>query len=103
MSDQVILINPFTVPEGKLAESIKYWESHRDFLKCQPGYISTKLHQSLQDQSFLGEATYKLINVAVWETQEAFNAAAQKMRAKLGSVGVEGLSGDPALYYVVRD
>ena len=103
MSDQVILINPFIVPEGKLEESIKYWESHRDFLKNQPGYVSTKLHQALQDQSFLGEATYQLINIAVWESQEAFNLAAQKMRAELGNTGVEGLRGDPGLYDVIRD
>ena len=103
MSNQVILINPFIVPEGKLEESIKYWESHRDFLKNQPGYISTKLHQALQDQSFLGEATYKLINIAVWENQEAFNLAVQKMRTELGNMAVEGLSGAPALYHVVRD
>ncbi len=103
MSEQIVLINPFTVPEGKLEESIKYWESHRDFLKSQPGYVSTKLHQALQDQSFLGEATYQLINIAVWESQGAFNLAAQKLRAELGSVGVEGLSGAPALYHVVRD
>ena len=103
MSNQVILINPFIVPEGKLEESIKYWESHRDFLKDQPGYISTKLHQTLQDQSFLGEATYELINVAIWESQAAFNSAVQKMRTELGSASVEGLKGDPALYYVIRE
>ena len=104
MSEQVILINPFVVPEGKMEESIKYWESHRDFLKTQPGYISTKLHQVLQDQAFMGENRYQLINVAVWESQEAFFAAAQKMRAALGNSGtVEGLQGNPALYQVIRE
>ena len=103
MSEHIILINPFIVPQGKLEESIKYWESHKNFLKTQPGYISTKLHQALQDQSFLGEATYQLINVAVWESQEAFNSAAQKMRANLGNDNVEGLIGAPSLYKVIRE
>ncbi len=84
MTDQVILINPFKVPENKLEESIKNWESHRDFMQKQSDYVSTKLHQALQDQSFLGEATYQRINVAVWESQEAFNSAAKKMRTELG-------------------
>ncbi|MFY8274225.1 antibiotic biosynthesis monooxygenase family protein [Pseudoalteromonas sp. SSDWG2] len=102
MQEPVILINPFVVPEGKLEESIKYWESHRDFLKQQPGYVSTKLHQSLANQSFLGEPTYQLINVAIWESQEDFNAAAMKMRSQLGATSIEGLIGDPALYKVIR-
>ncbi|MCE9685470.1 antibiotic biosynthesis monooxygenase [Shewanella sp. AS16] len=98
MSEPVILINPFKVPEGKLQESIQYWEAHRDFMAQQPGYISTRLHQSLQ-----ADATFQLVNVAVWESQNAFYLAAQKMRQSLGTKGVEGLSGDPALYQVIRD
>ena len=74
MSDQVILINPFNVPEGKLKESIEYWESHRDFMNNQPGYVSTNLHQYFQD-----DATYQLMNIAIWESQEAFYLAAKKM------------------------
>tara|TARA_B100000700_G_scaffold318797_1_gene412697 strand:+ start:351 stop:695 length:345 start_codon:yes stop_codon:yes gene_type:complete len=103
MSSSIVLINPFIVPEGKLEESIKYWESHRDFLKTQPGYISTKLHRSLETQSFLGEAKYKLINVAEWESQDAFNSAVQKMQLALNTERVEGLVGQPALYEVVRE
>ncbi len=103
MTDQVILINPFKVPKGKFEESIKYWESHRDFMQKQSGYISTKLHQAREDQSFLGEATYQLINIAVWESQEALNSAAQKMRYELGGVNVEGLTGNPALYQIIRE
>ena len=98
MSDQVILINAFKVPDGKLQESIEYWETHRYFMKCQPGYISTKLHQSI-----LTEATFQLVNVAIWESQDAFYTAAQKMSQELSHVQVEGLSGDPALYHVVRE
>ena len=98
MSETVTLINPFKVPAGKLAESIEYWEAHRDFLQKEPGYISTKLHQSLQE-----DATYQLINVAIWESQEAFFNAVKKMRAELGTGGVEGLQGNPSLYEVIRE
>ena len=97
MSEQVVLINPFTVPEGKLEESIQYWEVYSDFMQQQPGYVSTSLHQSVKD-----DATFQLINIAVWESQEFFYTAAQKMRKELGNVGVEGLSGSPALYQVIR-
>ena len=96
--EHVILINPFKVPEGKLKESIAFWEKARDFLKEQPGYISTKLHKSLKP-----DATFELINVAVWESPSAFQAATQKMRDELKVDRVEGLMGDPSLYEVIRE
>ncbi len=30
--EHIVLINPFTVPEGKLQESIVFWEKARDYL-----------------------------------------------------------------------
>jgi len=70
-SEKVItLINPFEVPENMLEESIAFWEQARDFLQTQPGYISTDLHQSI-----IGDARFVLINVAKWESAEAFMAA----------------------------
>ena len=95
--DHIVLINPFTVPEGKIEESIVFWEKSRDFLKTQPGYVSTKLHKSLKP-----DATYELINVAVWESAEAFMIASQKMREELKIQPVDRLSSDPALYEVIR-
>lgn len=97
MSEAIILINPFTVPAGKLDEAIAYWERHRDFMQQQPGYLSTKLHQSLKP-----DATFELINVASWASEDAFYQASYKMREALGPCEVEGLSGDPALYRVIR-
>ena len=94
----VVLINPFIVPEGKLAESIVFWENARDYLKEQPGYVSTKLHKSLKP-----DATFELINVAVWESAEAFMAATQKMRKEVKMKPVDGLMADPALYEVIRE
>lgn len=95
---QVILINPFEVPTGKLDASIQYWEACRDFLKQQPGYVSTKLHQSLKD-----DTTFQLVNIAVWESPEDFMKAATKMRKELGVPPVEGLKANPGLYKIVRE
>lgn len=99
-AETIVLINPFTVPAGKLEESVKFWEKARDFLQNEPGYISTKLHQSIKP-----DATYQLVNVAVWESSEAFASATQKMKEYLRSEKikmVEGLKYDPALYRVIR-
>ena len=93
-----VLINPFEVPEGKLEESIKYWETCRDFLKTQPGYISTKLHQSIKN-----DAKFELINVAIWENPKTFTDAMQKMMKQPNIVAVEGLKPTPSLYTVIRE
>lgn len=97
-SEHITLINPFEVPQGKLEESIVYWEACRDFLKKEPGYISTKLHQSIKDGS-----KFMLINVAVWESPKAFTEASQKMAKELGVAPPEGLKATPSLYNEIRD
>ena len=93
----IILINPFEVPKGTLEETIKYWESGRDFLKTQPGYVSTKLHQSIID-----DARFQLINIAIWESPQEFKDATTKMHKKFG-IPVEGLKANPSLYTVIRE
>ncbi len=96
-STHTILINAFEVPQGKLEASIKYWEDCRDFLKNQPGYISTKLHQSIKEG-----AKFELVNVAVWENPKAFAEASQKMAKVIGASPVEGLKANPSLYTIIR-
>ena len=97
-ANYVTLINSFEVPEGKESESIKYWEACRDFLKEQPGYISTKLHQSIKDDS-----RFHLVNFAQWETPQAFINATAKMQKELGVAPVPGLKPNASLYTVIRE
>ena len=67
---QAILINVFEVPEGRDEEFLAGWEESKRFMERQPGYVSTALHRSLDPG-----ARFRYINVAVWESPEAFNAA----------------------------
>lgn len=97
-SKHITLINSFEVPPGKVAESIKYWEDCRDFLKVQPGYISTKLHQSIKE-----DARFLLVNVAIWESPKAFMDATKKMQKAIGAPPVEGLKPNASLYTVIRE
>ncbi len=99
MSDEntFVLINPFIVPEEKLNETIIMWEQARDYLQTQPGYISTALHQSLGP-----DATFRLINVAEWESAEAFQTASKKMAAEANLPKIEGVVPNPALFTVIR-
>ncbi len=93
----VILINVFEVPVGKEDETLHLWEQARDYLKNQPGYITTALHQSM-----MPDARFSLINIARWESVESFKAAIASMRADSGIKPVEGLVSNPALYQVIR-
>src|SRR5262245_12815872 len=47
---------------------IKAWSHDADFMKTQPGYISTQLHKGIG-----GSGAY--INYAIWESVEAFRNA----------------------------
>lgn len=96
--ERVTLINSFEVPTEKLEESIKYWESCRDFLEAQPGYISTKLHQSIKN-----DARFLLVNVAIWESPQAFMEASTKMSKELTVAPPAGLRPNASLYNVIRE
>lgn len=66
----VVLINVFEVPAGRDEEFLQGWAAARDFMQRQPGYVSTRLHRSLDPS-----AGFRFINVAEWETPAAFQAA----------------------------
>ena len=93
----VILINTFLVPAEQEAEAIAFWEMAAEFMKRQPGYISTALHKSV-----LPGARYRLINIAQWTSVEAFNKASQALRSSGAIKPVTGVVAHPALYTVIR-
>ncbi len=95
-SAEVTLINVFEVPQGQLQAVEKAWAAARDFLQDEPGYIDTALHRALDDT-----ARFRLVNVAHWDSPEAFRAAIEKMRAAGVFQQIEGLVATPMLYQVV--
>jgi heme-degrading monooxygenase HmoA len=94
----VTLINVFEVPQGRLEETIRFWEAARDVLVRQPGYVSTRLHQSITP-----DARFQIINVAVWESQAAFAAANARMSQEVRVPPPEGLRFTGALFRVIRE
>lgn len=93
----VTLINVFEVPEGQRDIAVEAWEKARDFLSQEPGYISTALHEAIAP-----DARFTLINVARWESSEAYAAATQRMREAGVFPRIDGLGVNPALYRVIR-
>ncbi len=43
----VVLINLFQVAEADIPALLKAWEEDGNWMKRQPGYISTQLHQAI--------------------------------------------------------
>ena len=64
----VVLVNLFTLEPADEERFLEVWKHDADFMKRQPGFISTQLHRALGPS-----ATY--LNYAVWESTEAFRAA----------------------------
>lgn len=95
--NSVVLINTFEVPQGKEAETLESWKKSRDFLKTQPGYISTRLHQNIDPNG-----KYQYVNVARWKSAEDFQAAAAKMRQALPDNKPEGVTASPGLFKVIE-
>jgi heme-degrading monooxygenase HmoA len=93
----VTLINVFSVPKGKEAEFVQWWQDVKASITTQPGFISGKFHRSLNP-----DGKFNFINMALWDNEEVYWKAYEKsvtpMKAKLGQLGVEMV---PALYHVV--
>lgn len=64
----IVLINVFTFKPEDEEELIKAWTQDADFMKQQPGYISTQLHKGLAGSS-------TLVNYAVWQDVRSFRDA----------------------------
>ncbi len=94
----VTLINPFEIPKGKEDEALAFWERVAEYMRKQPGFISTRLHRSL-----VPWARFHLINFAEWESIEHFEAVANSEEFKL-LVGtyMQVFPHFPGLYEVIR-
>jgi heme-degrading monooxygenase HmoA len=97
MAEPVVLINAFEVPADEAGQFIEAWEKARDFLKAQPGYVDTALHQAVTPG-----AEFQFVNIAGWQSAEAFMAATQNPGFGESAAGLAGYRPHPGLYRVVR-
>lgn len=63
-----VLVNVFHVAEGDIPALLKAWEADANWMKQQPGYISTQLHRGIAGSTVF-------MNYAVWESVGHFRAA----------------------------
>jgi len=64
----VVLINKFNVAPSDMDALMKCWADDAEWMKRQPGFISTQLHRGVGGSNVV-------LNYAVWESAEHFKAA----------------------------
>jgi heme-degrading monooxygenase HmoA len=76
----VVLVNVFTLEKGDEPAFRQAWTQDAEFMKRQPGFISTQLHRAIGESP-----TY--LNCAVWESTAHFRGAFThpEFRAKLSA------------------
>ncbi len=64
----VVLVNVFNVAEADIPALLAAWAADANWMKQQPGYISTQLHRGIAGSTVF-------LNYAIWESVAHFRAA----------------------------
>ena len=67
-ADPVVLVNLFSVAENDIPALMSVWEKDANWMKQQPGFLSTQLHRAIG-------GSHMFVNYAVWESVDQFRAA----------------------------
>ena len=93
--DHPVLINPFEVAARDDDEFLKGWNLAAEYMRAQPGFISSRLHRAMSP-----EARFGFVNVAEWESPEHFRSAVST--AEFQRLAGHGPPSFPSLYQVVK-
>ena len=95
----VTFVNVFELNPDDVDEFIQGWKERGEFMSRQPGFRSFRLHRALSP-----DASYQLINVAVWESLDAVLAATAQpeFQAMIGEVGTRfDVTAHPGVYTTI--
>jgi heme oxygenase (mycobilin-producing) len=98
-----IFINPIEIPPDQVDRFLDGWRDRADFMRHQVGFRDYRLVRALT-----ADSRFQLINVARWDSQEAFAAATadvdfrEQLQALMADPDIDA-TGNPALYQVVLE
>ena len=101
INSPVTLINVFEVPTEHVDTFTAQWRERAALMRTKPGFLDARLHRALSAQT-----RFPLVNVAHWESREAWQAATadtefqERVQAATGDPHVP-ISAYPGLYQVV--
>ena len=67
-ADPIVLVNLFSVAEADIPTLMSAWEKDANWMKQQPGFLSTQLHRAIGGSCMF-------MNYALWDTVDHFRAA----------------------------
>ena len=93
----VTLINSFVVDPRRDEAFEALWTQTSVYFRAQPGFVGLRLHRAVSP-----DATYRYVNVAVWESAAQFAAAhaTEEFRQVVGRPGWREFPSSPTLYEV---
>lgn len=95
----VTLINVVEIPADQVDQFVIGWKQRAEIMSTLPGFRDYALHRAL-----IANARYQLVNVAHWDSREAFEAAMTNPEFHTARTRVQDdfdVTGAPALYRVV--
>ena len=95
------LINPFIVPQEEEEKFLALWKEIHAYMKEQPGFIETKFHKSLDTHGRLPEPQFRFINVALWESPEAFAKVVTSNEFRSLAKDIMPYTAGPGFYEVI--
>ncbi|MDQ6727311.1 MAG: antibiotic biosynthesis monooxygenase [Actinomycetota bacterium] len=96
-SKPCIVIVAYEVTHEDSKRFLDSWEKANGFLKKQPGFVSTDLHQAVS-----ANPGFRFVNVSHWESDDAFRTATQSPDFQAASGRLETFPIHAAAYEVVR-
>lgn len=98
VSGSVAMMNSFVVDPDQDAAFHALWERTSRYFTGQPGFVSLRLHRAVSV-----DAPYRWVNVAIWDSEEAFRAATttDEFRQVVTQAGWERFPSSPVLFQVV--
>lgn len=93
----IVVINPFEVPAERQEVALRHWDRVAAFMEKQDGFISAKLHQSVDPQ-----ARFRFVTVAEWKSPAQFMAVLASDELKQLAQGLEEFPHYPGAYQVIR-
>jgi heme-degrading monooxygenase HmoA len=93
----VTLINSFVVDPRRDEAFEALWTQTSVYFRAQPGFVGLRLHRGVSP-----DATYRYVNVAVWESAAQFAAAhaTEEFQQVVGQPGWREFPSSPTLYEV---
>jgi len=93
----VTLINSFVVDPRRDEAFEALWTQTSVYFRGRPGFVGLRLHRAVSP-----DATYRYVNVAVWESAAQFAAAhaTEEFQQVVGQPGWREFPSSPTLYEV---